>query len=304
VLYRLLKKRLDQVWPLGFTKNPVVQGFFWAMSANFCFVALMVLNRMFRAYVPVSLVIWGRCVAALIITLPFVQWKRMRQLWGIQLARGVMVCGALFCSYNAYRQLPVHIAVLIGATSPIFTMVLARFFLNERIDKKRWIVFGIGCCGVAILCHEFLRETWNNYIFLALFGNLLAGFIAILSRWLALAQICPQSLMTYGLVAPCILFGCAVFMDPSVSFLELHPLQWGFLGLLGSIGALSQYVTFRALMVAKASFVAPLEYTRLCLMIPAGYVFLGEVPTLGAYIGGGLIIATSIRFFLWEMKKA
>jgi drug/metabolite transporter (DMT)-like permease len=301
--YNELKRGLCQAWQSGFAKSSAVQGLFWAMGSNVCFVVLMVLNRMFRNYLPVTVIMWGRSMAAFLLILPFVKWNRMSQLWWVQLMRGVLISGAIFCSYNAYRHLPVHIAILIGATSPIFTMLMARFFLHERIDRKRWIVFAIGCSGVVILCHNFMKESWNFFIFLAFFGNFLAGSISIVSRWLALRQICPQSLIAYGLVAPCVVFSALVFMDPGVVFLDLKPFQWGFLALLGGIGALSQYATFRALMVAKASFVAPLEYTRLCFMIPAGYIFLGEVPTLGSYIGGALIVMASVRLFVWEMRK-
>lgn len=273
------------------------------MGANLSFVTVMILNRYFQMQLPVTLVVWGRCCFALALILPFLEWKDLRPLWPLHLLRGSIVSAAMLCSYTAYRHLPVHLAVLIGATSPMFTMIFARIFLQESIDKKRWIAVFLGYLGVMILVHESLNNAWNSSILWAVLGNIFAAMAAVLSRWLVLQGVGASASMLYGTVVPFTLFSLLITLDPQVEIAHLSWKQWKILALLGSIGAMIQYATFRAYGVVKASFVAPLEYTRLCLMIPAGYLFLGEVPSLGAYMGGGLIAVISLCFVLWERKK-
>jgi drug/metabolite transporter (DMT)-like permease len=298
-----LKSFFQNTYRLFSSENFAVQGFLWAMSANISFVAVMILNKAFKAYLPVTLIVWGRCLFALALIVPFLQWKNMRQLWGVQLMRGGVVAGAMLCSYTAYRHLPVHIAALIGASSTLFTMILANILLQEKVDQKRWIGAIVGYAGVAILVHDVLSEAWTISVAWAVLGNFLAAMSGILSRWLVLRSTNPQAILAYGMVIPFTLFSLVVVLDSNLSLAHLTPLQWYILALLGSIGALIQYATLRAYKVAKASFVAPLEYTRLCLMIPAGYIFLGEVPSLWSYVGGLLIVLVSIFFVVWEVKK-
>jgi len=289
--------------PNSTSKNLVWKGFAWAMTANISFVAIMVLNRLFRMHLPIILVIWGRSMFALAVMLPFVQWRGIRALWGIQLARGLLIAGALICSYTAYRHLPVHFAALIGASSSLFSMLLAALFLKEKIDTKRWVAVMLGYAGVAILLHGGLKQGGDTYVVCAILGNILAAMAAVLSRWLVLQSVHPQSSIVYGMIIPCVLFSLIIAVDPTLSLVDLEWAQWKKLALLGGIGALIQYATFSAYTVVKASFVAPLEYTRLCLMIPAGYFFFGELPTKWSYIGGALIVMISLCFVVWEARK-
>lgn len=288
------------------SNNNAIQGFFWAMISNISFVVVMILNRLFRMELPLALLIWGRVFFALCLILPFVKWEKMGHLWWVQCWRGVLISGAVVCSYTAYRHLPVHVAVLIGATGPLLTTLLARICLGEHVNQKRWIVMMIGYFGVAILSHSAIDECgWSPFIWVAFLGNILAAVIGILSRWLALQGISPQVTMAYGLGIPCVIatVGLAVILPGYGHMMDVTAWQWLFLMIVGSIGALIQYAVFRAMMVAKASFVAPLEYTRIFLMIPAGYIFLNELPTLWSYVGGACIVASSLVLVLWEAKK-
>ncbi len=164
----------------------------------------------------------------------------------------------------------------------------------------------IGYLGISILCHNAIDERgWSIFILVAFLGNILAAVIGILSRWLALQNVSPQSTMAYGFGIPCMVttMGLALMSAGDVHVMSLTPQQWLFLMSVGAVGAVIQYGTFRAMMVAKASFVAPLEYTRILLMIPAGHIFLNELPTLWSYVGGLCIVLTSLCLVRWEAKK-
>jgi len=288
-----------QVW-----KKPAFRGFLWAMCSNISFVAVMILNKVFRQELPIMWLVWGRCLFALLLVIPFLKWSNLKVLWVVQGIRGVVIAGAMVCSYTAYRHLPSHFAALIGASSALFTMVLARVFLKELVDSKRMIALAVGYGGVVILLGDAINTSWSHYVLWAVLGNVLAATVAILSKWLTTQSIHPQSSMVYGIVVPLMVFSVILYADPQWHQIKLGAYQWQLLAVLGSIGACIQYTLLRAYQAAKASFVAPLEYARLCLMIPAGYVFLGEMPTLWSYVGGALIVGISICFVHWETKES
>ncbi len=287
-----------EVW-----KKPAFRGFLWAMCSNISFVAVMILNKVFRQELPVMWLVWGRCLFALLLVIPFLRWNNLKMFWVVQSIRGVIIAGAMLCSYTAYRHLPSHFAALIGASSALFTMVLARIFLQESVDSKRMIALAVGYCGVVILLSDAIHTSWSCYVLWGILGNLLAATASILSKWLTTRSIHPQSSMVYGIVVPLMAFSAILYADPQWHTINLGVYQWQLLAILGSIGACIQYTLLRAYQVAKASFVAPLEYARLCLMIPAGYVFLGETPTFWSYIGGALIVGISICFLRWETTE-
>jgi drug/metabolite transporter (DMT)-like permease len=294
----------NQIYSAPVWKKPAFRGFLWAMCSNTSFVAIMILNKVFRQEFPVMWLVWGRCLFALLLVVPFLRWSNLKVLWGVQALRGVVVAGAMVCSYTAYRHLPSHFAALIGASSALFTVVLARIFLKEPVDSKRMIALAIGYCGVLILLSDAIHTSWSHYVVWALAGNALAATTAILSKWLTLRSIHPQSSMVYGIVVPLMAFSVILYVDPQWHQIKLGAYQWQLLAVLGGIGACIQYSLLRAYQVAKASFVAPLEYARLCLMIPAGYVFLGEIPTLWSYVGGAVIVGISICFVRWETTES
>ncbi len=75
----------------------------------------------------------------------------------------------------------------------------------------------------------------------------------------------------------------AIFRIPKYS--------WGFLILSALATGLSWMFYYRALQLGAVSKVAPIDKLSLALTIILAFMFLGEKPTPGNVIGGGLVVA-------------
>ena len=74
----------------------------------------------------------------------------------------------------------------------------------------------------------------------------------------------------------------------------LRPQALGFLVLSGAATGLSWLLYYRALQMAPASLVAPIDKLSVVFAILLGVVFLGEAFTLKLAIGGSLIVAGAL----------
>ena len=70
---------------------------------------------------------------------------------GLHLIRG----GLLFCAIALWcfglTQAPITVATTLTFVIPMFVLILARIFLNERVSWARWIVTIIGFLGATIV---------------------------------------------------------------------------------------------------------------------------------------------------------
>jgi bacterial/archaeal transporter family protein len=67
--------------------------------------------------------------------------------------------------------------------------------------------------------------------------------------------------------------------------------SWGFLILSALATGLSWLFYYRALQLGAVSKVAPIDKLSLALTIILAFLFLGEKPTLGSILGGGLVVS-------------
>ncbi len=82
------------------------------------------------------------------------------------------------------------------------------------------------------------------------------------------------------------------------------PIQSGFdlslLALLGIVAMTAHVLVNRALKLADAATVAPLQYTLLLWAVIFGWLIFGDVPQLSIVIGAGLIVLSGLYIFFRE----
>lgn len=67
--------------------------------------------------------------------------------------------------------------------------------------------------------------------------------------------------------------------------------------LLGVVSCIAQLLITRALKLAPASTLAPLQYTLLLWAAVFGFVFFGDVPSLRILIGAGFVVLAGMFIF-------
>ena len=180
-------------------------------------------------------------------------------------------------------------ASLLGATSPLFTILGGIWFLHERQTKREWQGFALAMFGTAILALEplFLGNHTLNFSgltgnFLIILQNLIwAGYLLYakklyrgLSKLLVTAFSYWLGLVSFG--------GYLVFSHslPPISLLTsnlslLIPVLY--MAIFGSIIALALYLYGQDKI--EASEASVFTYLQGVVAIPASFLLLGEKPS-------------------------
>ncbi len=204
------------------------------------------------------------------------------------------LCLALtcICFFAAIKLTSVSNVIFIYATSPIFAGIWGRIFLNEKFKKVDCILIPCTLFGILLLLIEGV--SFDSYL-----GNFLSLLTAIFYSLYALGMKIQNE---ENLLRP-------VQLSHLICFLSLLPFVYGTtINITDSLIIISLALlsgAFSFIIFAKAlKYVSTLE----SLLIPSVenvltpfwvFLFLGEVPTLLAIIGGIIVIVSiSIKSYL------
>lgn len=123
-----------------------------AVSAVF-FSAMAVLVKRLSSAVPESQMIFFRGAVNVAVVLPLA-WKERN--WNpprksILFLRGFAGFLALLCFFHSIERLPLSVAALINWSSPVFVVVLSRFFMKEHFPARGWIGVLSAFLGLGLL---------------------------------------------------------------------------------------------------------------------------------------------------------
>ncbi|MDZ7749465.1 MAG: DMT family transporter [Halofilum sp. (in: g-proteobacteria)] len=205
---------------------------------------------------------------------------------GMQVLRGVIAFAALSCFALAFRYLPLALAVAIAYSAPLFTTLLARPVLGERVGRARWALVAVGFAGVLLITRPG-DGALEAGVAWAVAGAFLYALTALATRRLGDTDRPPTS-MFYTMTVYVVL-GANI-----LPFVWRTPetWQWGGFVAIGLVGGLAQFLMLQAYRLAPASTVAPFEYTILAWSVIWGFVVWQELPDTVA-VSGMLVIAAA-----------
>ena len=256
-----------------------------------------------HAYDPGSLAFLRFATASLALGI-FALITRMR-LPDFQDVPMILVCGVF--GISAYHLLLNYGEVTVEAgtsaflinTSPLFTVLIARWVLNERLRLAGWLGIGISLLGVLLIVLGKNKGFSFHTDALYIVGAAFASSIYIVLHKPYLKKYRAVEFMTYMIWA-----GTAtllVFAPHAIAQLRTAPLQPTLLIVyLGVFPAAVAYVTWTYLMAVMPVSRA---VTMLYLVPPFatffGWLFLGEAPGLIAFAGGLLALLGVIVVNRW-----
>ncbi|MDR6103824.1 drug/metabolite transporter (DMT)-like permease [Agrobacterium larrymoorei] len=247
-------------------------------------------------------VIAVRSIAAIIILLPIVWKAGLPKLVnverpGLQVARVFFSTAELFCFYFAVAALPLADVMTYWLAAPIYVAALSPFLLGEKVGWRRWTAIGIGFVGVLIALKPS-SASLTSAAFFSILGSAAFAFMMLSGRQL---RNTPDTVLAFWQIIGAGLAGIvAILVAPS----GWIPIQSGFdlslLALLGIVAMTAHVLVNRALKLADAATVAPLQYTLLLWAVVFGWLIFGDVPQLSIVIGAGLIVLSGLYIFFRE----
>ena len=247
-------------------------------------------------------VVFFRNIFALIFMMPWLfasgfgglKTTRLR----LHFVRSLTGFSAMVLWFFSLSLLPLVDATALNFTIPLFVTLGAAVFLGESLRLRRSLATLIGFAGVLIIIRPGFEEV-----------SPLTGAPVLAAAFMAASMLMvkslsgterPQTMVLYMnffmtlLATPLALF---VWQWPSVEV-------WGLCVLVGLLGALCHIGIAKAMTLAQAASLAPLDYARMPVTAVLAFVLFGESPDLWTWVGAGVIIGSSFYITRREAQIA
>ncbi|MBO1076381.1 DMT family transporter [Roseomonas marmotae] len=292
--------------------SATLTGIAFNLCALVIFVTMDTLGKLLVAHYPVPQVVFVRfCCHILFVALAIrlltgsLPW-RSRAPW-LQLGRGLCLILASLLFVGALAYLPLADATTVGFAAPLLTVLLAAFWLREKVGWRRWAGVGIGLVGVLVaLRPPFLTGgPLPHWAILLPLGNAVAYSIyQIMTRRLAALDDPRTTMLHTGLAGVVVLALVQPFVWQAPGTAGPLPAAWVWTGLLalGALSAAGHGMLVLAFTRAQASLLAPLTYTQLLWAMIASAVVFGQRPD-GITLSGAAIIACGGLLVAWPSRR-
>jgi drug/metabolite transporter (DMT)-like permease len=248
--------------------------------------------------IPTGELLWVRSVVAFSLVSLFIR----RSEWAMLFAPGQrrfhvlrMAASAIevVCFYWAISSTPLADMTAIYLASPIYVTGMAALFLREPVGLRRWTAVLVGFVGVLVAVRPSAGSV-SAPVLVAVGGSLLYATSLVVTRRL---RGTPSTLLVATQMA-------ALFVLTSAS----STLGWviprrGELILMVAVGVVSMIAFWcvnEGLRLARASAVAPFNYSSIVWATLLGYVIFGDMPATMTLAGAAIIIAAGLLIMLRE----
>ncbi len=226
----------------------------------------------------------GLTVVLLIVTrlgrTPF----RTRRL-GFHLLRNVTNYSANFLWISGVGLIPLAQVFALDFTIPIWLAIFAVVFLNEKMTLGKWVVIVFGFGGVLIILRPGLVAIEAGSIMV-----LAAAVFFAISNAMTKALAGTESPFTIVLIMFAIQWPMGIV---PAAMVWVTPV-WGDLGwilITGLTAVTAHYCMARALSLADATLVIPIDFLRLPMIVVIGIVFYAEPFSAYTVLGAFLMFA-------------
>jgi S-adenosylmethionine uptake transporter len=213
----------------------------------------------------------------------------------LHLLRILLLSGDSFAFYFATKALPLADVMTFYMSGPLLITAASALFLKERVGLKRWSAIVIGFGGVVIALQP-TGAAFSLSAIIALMGAACFALALVITRrlrdchWL--------SLVAWQFI------GCGIVGAAASPFDWVTPgwLDFSLMALVGLVASGCFMLITKALSLAPASLLAPLQYTAIVWASILGWIFWGDRPTPPIILGNAIIIGSGL-FVLYRERR-
>lgn len=270
------------------------------VAACFVLASMDGLAKWLMDTLPTQQVVWARYVfhtliVGLVFTLQsgpgFIRPRRP----GLQLLRAACLLSVTLCIYFSLRTISLADATAIVFFAPVLVTLLAGAILHERVGIPEWVAVGMGFSGVLFVVQPGFRQV-EPAMLLALLGALSLSFYFLLTRALKGGD-SEQTTLFHTTAAGAVVLSCLMpiwWQTPTLA-------QWGFLVLMGAMGAAGHFLLVKAFHLAQAPVLSPFLNTQLVAAALYSVLFFDDHLSGGFFIGATLIVGAGL--IVWAHKR-
>jgi drug/metabolite transporter (DMT)-like permease len=188
-------------------------------------------------------------------------------------------------------------AYAIFFVAPLIVTALAVPLLKEHVGWRRWSAIAVGLSGVLWMLKPG-ETALNLYGAIGALASAVAYALASISVRVMTRTESTTSLVFWFLVLLTLFTSLLAIPD----WVPIRDEHWPWLALLGVFGALGQHFITEAFRHARASVVAPFEYTAMLWAVAIDWIFWSAWPATRIWYGSTLIIACGL-YLIWRERQ-
>jgi drug/metabolite transporter (DMT)-like permease len=253
-------------------------------------LAMTIAGRELATVLPVFVVMIMRSGIALLLLSPVVfLWYRgdpvrTRRI-PLHLARNLIHYAGQYCWFLALALIPIAQVIAIEFTMPLWTALLAAAFLGERLSASRIAAVVLGLIGIVVIMGPGVASFSAGQA-AALAAAMLLGSAIIITKALT------RSDSALTIIFYMFLIQTVIGLPLAISVWAWPPQAlWPWVVVVGVAGSLSHFCLAKAISLADATVVVPMDFLRVPLSALAGWLLYGEGVTVWLALGSTLILA-------------
>ena len=270
-------------------KSPVLSGSLWMIGTVLSLSSIAIAARELSPAVSTYEMVFFRALFSMMILLPFVSRQQKSipttRHPGKHLVRNISHYIAQLAWFYGITLLPLAKVFAIEFTTPIWTLLLASIMLGERITTWKLVALVLGLLGVLIVLRPGLVPI-NSASIAVLCCAFFFALSHIFTSKLTVEESPLQILFFMALVQIPLALPLAVY-----TWVTPMGVAWLWLLLLALLSLSAHYCLSRALTIADASLMIPLDFLRLPFIMIVAFLFYQEALDLFVLLGA-LVIFT------------
>lgn len=204
----------------------------------------------------------------------------------LHFARAFCGFACLGCLTFAMTRMPYADAVAISYTKGAIILLLAWWFLKEKVTARHWGAVMVSMAGaILVAAPQGLAEGIDPIAFIAFAGAVLMAIEMMILKFSAMRE-GPVVILLHvnG-------FAALLTLVPTLLWGVWPPVgDWWYIFLMGPVAIVAQILNIRAFKLADASFLAPFGYSVVVFSALIGVFAFRELMTVSTLTGGLLIL--------------
>ncbi|MGE0423746.1 MAG: DMT family transporter [Reyranellaceae bacterium] len=268
------------------------RAFSFAILAGTFFQALNATVRHLTMELPPLEVSWGRWIAGLLFTAPFLLRGGLASLRTSQLRRhllrGVFHTAGYDLWYWAIAAIPLAQAAALGFTGPIFVTLGAALFLGEHVRWRRWLAVTLGFGGVLLIVQPWTANL-NSFALIMLAAVPLTAASNLVAKVIS-AHEKPEVVVFWQSALAVVFFAPLGLWD----FRLPSPGQFGWIAVAGITGTMGYFLMTWAFRLADISSVQTVGYLGIVWATLFDLTLFGHTADTWTFVGAAaIVVATS-----------
>jgi len=267
---------------------PLAGAVLWTAGTLTSFIAMALAVRELSGELGTLVILFYRSLVALLVIGALIGHRglalvRTRRL-GLHVLRNVTHYGGQFGWFTGIALIPLAEVVALEFTTPIWTLLLAGLFLGEAMTRWRGLAVALGFVGVIVILRPGIA-----LVHVASLAVLASAF------FYASANVMTKSLVTTESPLVILFYMTAVQAPLALAGAAFDwawptPHAWPAIIVVGVTGLTAHYCLSRALALADATVVVPLDFVRLPLIAVIGALLYDEAIDVFVFLGAGLVL--------------